>query len=94
MGTSPTIESITSLNPEINPVKYKHSCQVGDVNPGEQIPPQETQPTDDQFASNLPLLPLFSYTILLTPSEVTSPSILGCQIYHLWPTITCVAAST
>ena len=27
-GTSPTTESITSLNPEINPEKYEHPCQA------------------------------------------------------------------
>jgi hypothetical protein len=36
---SPTIESIAPLNPEINPGKYEHPCQVKDLNPDEQVPP-------------------------------------------------------
>jgi hypothetical protein len=43
MGTSPTTERIAPLNPRINPEKYKHPCQVGDLNLGGQVPPQGTQ---------------------------------------------------
>jgi hypothetical protein len=32
-GTLPTIESIVSLNPELNPGKYEHPYQVEDLNP-------------------------------------------------------------
>jgi hypothetical protein len=32
-GTSPTTKSIAPLNPEINPGKYEHMCQVEDLNP-------------------------------------------------------------
>jgi hypothetical protein len=39
METLPTIESTTPLNPEINPRKYEHSCQV-EENPGGQVPPE------------------------------------------------------
>jgi hypothetical protein len=45
-GTSPTTESITPLNPGINPEKREHPCQVEELNPGGQVPPQGTQPTD------------------------------------------------
>jgi hypothetical protein len=46
--TSPTTESIVPLNPEINPEKYDHPCQVENINLGGQV-----QPTDvyDQFAT-------------------------------------------
>jgi hypothetical protein len=40
--TSPTTESIAPLNPVINSEKCEHPCQVGDLNPGGQIPPQRT----------------------------------------------------
>jgi hypothetical protein len=33
---------IAPLNPRINPEKYEHPCQVEDLNPGGQVPPQET----------------------------------------------------
>jgi hypothetical protein len=46
MGTSPTTERIAPLNPRINPEKYKHPCQVRDLNPGGQVPPQGTQPAE------------------------------------------------
>jgi hypothetical protein len=39
-GTSPTTESKAPLNPEINPEKCEHSCQVEDLNLGGQVPPQ------------------------------------------------------
>jgi hypothetical protein len=42
-GTLPTTESITPLNLEINPEKYEHPCQVEDLNPHGQVPPQGTQ---------------------------------------------------
>jgi hypothetical protein len=29
-----------------NPEKYEHSCQVENLNPGGQVSPQETRPTD------------------------------------------------
>ena len=45
-GTSPATESTASLNPKINSGKYEHSCQVGDLNPGGQVPPHETQPAE------------------------------------------------
>jgi hypothetical protein len=45
-GTSPTTKSIPPLNPGINPGKYEHPYQVEDLNPGGQVPPQGTQPTD------------------------------------------------
>jgi hypothetical protein len=45
-GTSSTTESIAPLNPRINLEKYEHPCQVEDLNPGGQVPPQGTQPTD------------------------------------------------
>ena len=41
-GTSLTTERITPLNPRINPGKYEHPCQVEDLNPGGQVPPQGT----------------------------------------------------
>ena len=41
-GTSPTTKSIAPLNPEINPGKYEHPCQVEDLNPGGQVQPQGT----------------------------------------------------
>jgi len=41
-GVSPTTESTTPLNPEINPGKYEHTCQVKDLNPDRQLPPQGT----------------------------------------------------
>jgi hypothetical protein len=34
------------LNLRINFEKYEHLYQVEDLNPGEQVIPQETQPTD------------------------------------------------
>jgi hypothetical protein len=43
-GTSSTTESIAPINPGINLGKYKHSCQVEDLNPGGQVPPQEINP--------------------------------------------------
>jgi hypothetical protein len=46
MGMPPTTERIASLNPEINPEKYKHSGQIGDLNLGGQVPPQGTQPAE------------------------------------------------
>jgi len=51
-GTSPTTESIAPLNPGINPGKCEHPCQVEDLNPTGQIPPQGThnQLIYDQFA--------------------------------------------
>jgi hypothetical protein len=45
-GTSPTTECIAPLNPRINLGKYEHPCQIEDLNPGEQVPPRGTQPTD------------------------------------------------
>ena len=36
MGISSTTESIALLNPRKNLEKYKHSCQVRDLNPGGQ----------------------------------------------------------
>ena len=42
---SPTTETIALLKPRINPGKYKHPCQVEDLNLDGQVPPQETQPT-------------------------------------------------
>jgi hypothetical protein len=36
-GTSPTTESIVSLNLGINPGKYEHPCQVKDLNPAGQV---------------------------------------------------------
>jgi hypothetical protein len=36
MDTSPTTESKMLLKPEINLRKYKHPCQVGDLNPSEE----------------------------------------------------------
>ena len=44
-GTPPTTESIAPLNPRINPGKYEHPCQVGDLNSDGEVPPQGTQPT-------------------------------------------------
>jgi hypothetical protein len=41
-GTSPTTESIAPLKPRINPEKCEHPCQVKDLNPGGQVPPQGT----------------------------------------------------
>jgi hypothetical protein len=38
MGTSPTTERKTSLNPTINSEKYEHSCQAKDLNPGGNVP--------------------------------------------------------
>jgi hypothetical protein len=46
MRTSFTTERIASLNPKINPEKYEHPCQVMDLNPDEQVSPQETLPID------------------------------------------------
>jgi hypothetical protein len=40
-GTSPTIESVTPLNPRIKPEKCDYPCQVEDLNLGGQVPPQE-----------------------------------------------------
>jgi hypothetical protein len=34
---------IAPLNTRINFEKYEHPCQVGNLNPGEQVPPQGTQ---------------------------------------------------
>jgi hypothetical protein len=34
------------VNPGINPGKCKHPYKVENLNPGRQIPPQITQPTD------------------------------------------------
>ena len=45
-GTSPTTESVAPLNPKINSEKYEHPCQVENLNPGGQVLPQETQPTN------------------------------------------------
>jgi hypothetical protein len=45
-GTSPTTESIAPINPGINREKCEHPCQVEDLNPDEQVPPQRTQPAD------------------------------------------------
>ena len=42
-GMLPTTESIAPLNLRITPGKYEHPCQVKDLNPGEQVPPQGTQ---------------------------------------------------
>jgi hypothetical protein len=39
-GTSPTTESVAPLNPEISSEKYEHPCQVEDLNPDRQVPPQ------------------------------------------------------
>ena len=41
-----TYESMSLLNPEINLEKCEHPCQVEDLNPGGQVSPQGTQPTD------------------------------------------------
>jgi hypothetical protein len=41
------ISRLTPLNPGINPGKYEHPCQVGDLNPNRQVSPQETQPTKE-----------------------------------------------
>ena len=41
-----TTERIALLDPGINPEKYEHPCQVGDLNPSGQVPPQETQPAE------------------------------------------------
>jgi hypothetical protein len=41
-GTSPITESIAPLNPRINLKKYKHPCQVEDLNPSRQVLPQGT----------------------------------------------------
>jgi hypothetical protein len=38
METSPTTESIALLNPEINPEKHEHPCQIEDLNPDKQVP--------------------------------------------------------
>jgi hypothetical protein len=43
---SPTTKSIAPLKFGINPGKYEHPCQVENLNPGGQIPPQKTRPTD------------------------------------------------
>jgi hypothetical protein len=45
-GTSPTIESTMSLNPRINPEKCEHPCKAEDLNPGGQVQPQGTEPTE------------------------------------------------
>jgi len=42
IGTSRTSETIAKLNPGINPEKCEHRCQVEDLNPDGQVPPQET----------------------------------------------------
>jgi len=44
--TSPTTESIALLNLGINPEKCELPCQVDDLNPGGQVPPQGTQLAD------------------------------------------------
>jgi hypothetical protein len=41
-GMSPTIESTSPLNLEINPEKCEHPYQVEDLNSGGQILPQGT----------------------------------------------------
>jgi hypothetical protein len=38
-GTSPTTESIVSLNPEINLGKCEHPYRVENLNLGGQVPP-------------------------------------------------------
>jgi hypothetical protein len=45
-GMSPTTERIMPLNPRINPGKCEHPCQVGELNPDGQVPPQGTQPAE------------------------------------------------
>jgi len=35
-------KSTTPLNPEINPEKYEHPCQIKDLNPDRQLAPQGT----------------------------------------------------
>jgi hypothetical protein len=40
MERSCTTKSTMSLNPEINPEKYEHPCQIENLNLGGQIPPQ------------------------------------------------------
>jgi hypothetical protein len=45
-GTSPTTKNIALLNPEINPGKYDHPCQVENLKPGGQVSPQGTQQAD------------------------------------------------
>jgi hypothetical protein len=45
-GMLPTTISIAPLNPKINLGKYEHSCQVEDLKPDGQIPPQGAQPTE------------------------------------------------
>jgi hypothetical protein len=44
MDTLSTTERIAPLNLGINPEKCEHPCQIEDLNPDEQVPPQETQP--------------------------------------------------
>jgi hypothetical protein len=63
-STSSTIERISSLNTEINLGKYKHLCQVGDLNPGGQVPPQRSYA---QFADahNLTLINVMLYVWLV-----------------------------
>jgi hypothetical protein len=39
-GTSPTTECIAPLNPGIDLGKCEHLCQVEDLYPGGQVPPQ------------------------------------------------------
>jgi hypothetical protein len=41
-GMSSATESISSLNLRKNSEKYEHQCQVRDLNPGGQVPAQET----------------------------------------------------
>jgi hypothetical protein len=53
MGMSPTTERIVPLNPRINLGKYEDPCQVGDLNPDGQIPPQRTQQTGAMLSSRL-----------------------------------------
>jgi hypothetical protein len=43
-STSPTIEKIAPLNHRINPGKYDDPCQIGELNPDEQVLSQGTQP--------------------------------------------------
>jgi hypothetical protein len=40
--TSSTTETIAPLNPKTNSEKLEHPCQVEDLNPGGQVPPQGT----------------------------------------------------
>jgi hypothetical protein len=41
--TSPITKRMASLNPKINSDKCEHPYQVEDLNPGGQVPSQETQ---------------------------------------------------